>query len=175
MNPYQALQDRGETVKPLNQAIDEYTRLLQNQEIQVAYRGILECMGMLRADCIRKFPHYDVGSLYQGYMDMSYFSISTKLFRARGLKLALVYQHEKGQFEVWLSARNRDIAKRFASESIRKELETLPVFHDADNLDAVIECTLAAKPDFEDQAALSETLCQGAVRFMEAVSGALIA
>ncbi|NCB35939.1 MAG: hypothetical protein EOM58_07825 [Clostridia bacterium] len=159
----------------MNQLINEYTCLLQKREIQVAYKGILECMGKLRADWIRQYPHDDVGSLYQGYMDMSYFAITTPLFKDKGLKIALVYQHEKGQFEVWLSARNRQIAKRFAAERMVNQLEPLPVFHDADNLDAVIECTLAAKPDFEDQAALSERLCQGVVRFMEAVSRALTA
>ena len=162
-------------MKPMNQLVEEYTRLLSTQEIQTAYRGILEFMGKLRADWIRRYPSDDVGSLYQGYMDMSYFSISTPLLRAKGLKIALVYQHEKGQFEVWLSARNRESAKRFASERMARQLEPLPVFHDADNLDAVIECTLADKPDFENQAALSERLCQGAVTFMEAVGGVLTA
>ena len=162
-------------MKPLNLLIEEYTRLLQKQEIQLAYKGILECMGKLRADFIRSYPHCDVGSLYQGYMDMSYFSISTPLFKDKGLKIALVYQHEKGHFEVWLSARNREIAKMFASEWMEAKLQPLPVFHDADNLDAVIECTLAAMPDFEDQATLSEALCQGAVRFMEAAGRLLTA
>jgi hypothetical protein len=47
-------------------------------EIQIAYKGILEFLGKLRAEYIKKHPHYDVSSIYQGYMDMSYFSLSTK-------------------------------------------------------------------------------------------------
>jgi len=80
-----------------------------------AYKGILEFLGKLRAEFVKEHPHYDVVSIYQGYMDMSYFSLSTKSLKDKGLKIAIVYLHEKGNFEVWLSARNRDIAKSYVS------------------------------------------------------------
>jgi len=60
-----------------------------------------------------RYPGFDVGNVYQGYMDMSYFSVNTRKMKDKGLKIALVYQHEKGQFEAWLSPRNREIAKAF--------------------------------------------------------------
>lgn len=58
-------------MKTLNQLINDYTCHLKQGEIQVAYKGILEFIGKLRADFIKKYPHYDTGSIYQGYMDMS--------------------------------------------------------------------------------------------------------
>jgi hypothetical protein len=42
--------------------------------------------------------------IYQGYLDISYFSISTKALKDRGLKFALVYQRQKGCFEMWLQS-----------------------------------------------------------------------
>ena len=65
-------------MKTLNELIAEYTHHLQQGEIQIAYKGILEFIGKLRAEFIKKHPHYDVGGIYQGYMDMSYFSLSKK-------------------------------------------------------------------------------------------------
>ena len=102
-------------MKTLNELIEEYTHHLQQGEIQIAYKGILEFLGKLRAEFIKKYPHYDVSSIYQGYMDMSYFSLNTKSLKDKGLKIAIVYLHDKGDFEVWLSARNRDIAKSYVS------------------------------------------------------------
>ena len=96
-------------MKTLNQLINDYTCHLQQGEIQLAYKGILEFSGKLRAYFIKKYPHWDTSSIYQGYMDISYFSLSTKPLKDKGLKIAIVYLHEKGDFEVWLSARKRNI------------------------------------------------------------------
>lgn len=160
-------------MKTLNQLICEYTYYLQQGEIQTAYKGIIEFIGKLRADVIKKFPHYDIGSLYQGYMDMTYFSLSTKLLKDKGLKFAIVYEHTKGAFEIWLSARNRDIAKRYESVLISNISNNSTLFHDYNNLDAIIECTLTPTPNFEEQALLMEIIEQGIEKFAIAINNLL--
>jgi hypothetical protein len=153
-------------MKTLNQFISDYTAQLQQGELQVAYKGILEFMGGLRADFIKKYPYYDIGNLYQGYMDMSYFSLSTKLLKDRGLKIAIVYLHEKGNFEIWLSARNREIAKRYEYVLNSNNSNMYDVFHDENNQDAIIECTLTTTPNFENQDSLMDIIELGAERFI---------
>jgi ABC-type transport system substrate-binding protein len=155
-------------MKTLNKQIAAYTQQLQQGEIQIAYKGILEFIGKLRAAFIKKYPHYDVSSIYQGYLDMSYFSLSTKSLKDKGLKIAIVYLHEKGSFEVWLSARNRDIAR--THQSILDRLsDEMKVFHDKNNQDAIAECILTCTPDFEDQALLINTIDQGVEKFVAAI------
>lgn len=107
-------------------------------------------------------------------MDMSYFSVSTEFLKNEGLKIALVYEHEKGHFEVWLSARNREISKRLEPEFAGLNLNGIPVFHDTGNLDAIIEYTLVSEPDFDDQVVLTDTICQGAQVFIDAVCKLLV-
>lgn len=158
-------------MKALNQLIKDYTSLLQQGEIQVAYKRILEFMGRLRADMMKRYPDYDAGSVYQGYMDMSYFSLSTKRLKDKGLKIAIVYLHEKGDFEVWLSARNREIAKKYESVLNNNIASLIPVFHDANNQDAMIEATLTTTPDFEDQASLMNVLETGVEKFVVTIDG----
>jgi hypothetical protein len=102
----------------------------------------------------------------QGYMDMSYFSLNTKSFRDKGLKIVIVYIHEKGDFEVWLSARNRDISKSYASVLNSIILSDVNVFHDNNNPDAIIECILITTPNFEDQSLLIDTIDQGVEKFV---------
>jgi len=156
-------------MKTLNKLIEEYTKQLRLGEIQIAYKGILVFMGKLRADFIKEYPHYDVSNIYQGYLDMSYFSLSTKSLKDNGLKIAIVYLHEKGSFEVWLSARNRDIARTHQSilDSLSAEIN---VFHDSNNQDAIAECVLTRTPDFEDPAQLITTIEQGVEKFVAAIS-----
>lgn len=43
-------------MKTLNHLIRDYTTLLQHGEIQLAYKGILDFMGKLRADFQKKLP-----------------------------------------------------------------------------------------------------------------------
>lgn len=160
-------------MKSLNLLIRDYTYSLQLGELQVAYKGILEFIGKLRADFIKKYPFYDIGSVYQGYMDMSYFSLSTKLLKDKGLKVAVVYLHEKGDFEVWLSARNREISKQYESLKNRIIPDGLAVFHDDNNQDAIIECVLTSKPDFEDQALLKTIIEQRIEKFISAITSLL--
>ena len=161
-------------MKTLNQLISDYTCYLQKGEIQIAYKGILEFIGKLRADFVKKHPDYDTSSIYQGYMDMSYFSLSTKPLKDKGLKIAVVYLHEKGNFEVWLSARNREISKQYEPVFYGHSFDGITVFHDDSNKDAIIECILVSSPNFEDQVILTERIAQGTEAFIAAVNNLLI-
>ena len=155
-------------MKRLNKQIAAYTQQLRLGEIQMAYKGILAFIGKLRAAFIKKYPHYDVSNIYQGYLDMSYFSLSTPLLKDNGLKIAIVYLHEKGTFEVWLSARNRDIARNHQAilDSLSGEIN---VFHDRNNQDAIAECILTGTPDFEEQAQLINSIDQSVEKFVAAI------
>lgn len=153
-------------MKTLNQLINDYTCLLQQRNIQVAYKGILNYVGKLRSGFINKYPDYEVGNIYQGYMDMSYFSLSTKPLKDKGLKIAIVYLHEKGTFEVWFSARNRQIIKRYKSILENKTKDNISVFHDDSNEDAVIEYTLTSTPDFDNPDLLTEIIEKGTEKFV---------
>ena len=160
-------------MKTLNQLISDYTYCLQQGEVQAAYKGIMEFIGKLRADFIKEYPDYDTGSVYQGYMDMSYFSLNTKLLKDKGLKIAVVYLHEKGNFEVWLSARNREILKRHETVVNSILSDHITMFHDHHNPDAIIECTLISTPNFEDQASVINTIEQGVEEFIAAIASRL--
>lgn len=156
-------------MKTLNDHIKDYTHLVQQGEIQIAYKGILDFLGKLRSELIHRYPHYHVNGIYQGTMDMSYFSLTTPALQDQGLKIALVYLHDKGDFEVWLSARNRDIAQNFASKLKGTLIDNAAIFHDEGNLDAIVECKLVSTPDFEDQVKLITTIEVQLERFLSAI------
>ncbi|MPN49715.1 hypothetical protein SDC9_197337 [bioreactor metagenome] len=158
-------------MKTLNQLIDNYTCHLRQGEIQAAYQGILDYMGKLRSDFISKYPDYEVGgNVYQGYMDMSYFSLNTKSLKDKGLKIAIVYLHEKKAIEAWLSARNREVLKRYTAVFDGRISGDIPLFHDDGNEDAAIEYTLTSSPDFDHQASLTEAIEQETEKFVSAIT-----
>lgn len=86
-------------MKALNQLISDYTACLRQGELQLAYREILAFLGKLRAGFIKRYPQYGISGVYQGYMDMSCFSLSAKSFRDRDLRGDIVYPRAKGCFD----------------------------------------------------------------------------
>ena len=161
-------------MKALSQIIGDYTICLQQNSLQLAYKGILEFMAKLRADFIKQYPQYDAGSMYPGYLDMSYFSLSTQSLKDKGLKLAVVYLHQSGHFEVWLSAKNRAILKTYKPAVGRILADSPALFHDPGNQDAVMEFTLASAPDFDAPAALMNTIEQGVETFATTITRRLL-
>lgn len=152
-----------------NELANYYTALLQKGKLQAAYRGILSAVGRLRTRFAGEFPGYETGSLYQGYMDMSYFPVTSAFFKERGLKIAVVYLHENGRFEIWLSGKNRQVTCEMRERLDKADFGELEVFHAADNPDAVLECVLVGSPDFDDENTLANTVLFKTKEFITAV------
>lgn len=159
-------------MKNINLIINGYTNLLKKGEIQTAYKKIIDFIGKLRAEFIERYKDYDTGGIYQGYMDMSYFSLTSKPLKDKGLKIAVVYLHEKKTFEVWLSARNREIIKKY-QPVIGSATNNVSFFHDNNNEDALIESVLTDEPDFEDEHLFIDIICKGTQKFIDAINNIL--
>jgi hypothetical protein len=157
-------------MKTLNQRIDSYTDLVRQGEVRAAYKGIMDFMGQLRAAFAANDSEVLVGgSLYQGYLDITYFSLTTDLLKEKGLKVAVVYLHDKKAFEAWLSARNRTILAQYRPIFDDMILDESEVFHDETNEDAVLECLLTDSPDFDRPDELMAELIGGTEMFITAV------
>ena len=91
----------------LNDLVFEYKNQLAVGKIQVAYRGLIEYMSGLRNFFRKKYPELGSGTLYQGYMDMTYFALFPEYLHKRNLKIAIVLIHDKMIFELWLAGINK--------------------------------------------------------------------
>lgn len=134
--------------------IDEYRRQMQKGAIPRAYRGIFETMLALRAHFKTVCPDYIVsGSLYPGYMDMTYFAIVPPAFKQRDLKVAVVFLHPTVSFEAWLSAVNRKTGAHYWQLIRESGWQRYPLASES-NSDAILTHVLAGAPDFRDLPAL---------------------
>jgi len=68
----------------------------------------------LRVHFKNKYTGYFVsGSIYYGYMDMTYFSCIPKSLKRRNLKIAIVFIHDTFRFEVWLAGYNKKVQTKY--------------------------------------------------------------
>jgi hypothetical protein len=98
----------------LQENMIEYKKQLEKGIIQKAYRGLMEYMMSLKNHFAIKYPDYSVpGSIYYGYMDMTYFSILPKSLKDRDLKIAIVFLYDTFRFEIWLSGKNKQVLAKY--------------------------------------------------------------
>ena len=95
--------------EPLNACVESYTRAVFAGDLPRAYRAILSTLSSFKAAWEAAHPKDTVGSLYQGYLDMSFISFASPALASERLKISLVYLHPQGCFSLWLAAGNRSI------------------------------------------------------------------
>jgi hypothetical protein len=94
--------------------MNEYRKQLEKGAIQKAYQGLMDYIMGLRSSLENKYPAYYVsGSVYFGYMDMTYFSFFPESLELRRLKVGIVFVHCKFRFEVWLFGYNKRVQARY--------------------------------------------------------------
>jgi hypothetical protein len=146
----------------------EYKKQLAAGTIQAAYKGLLEYCLRLKTHLGNKHPEYAIsGSLYFGYMDMTYFSIVPKPFRDRKLKIAVVFLHEACRFEVWLAGVNKEVQTKYWKMIKENGWNTHPLVPDTKGADSILESVLNDNPDFNDLDALTDQLEAAIIKFIE--------
>ncbi|MGB9342326.1 DUF7000 family protein [Trichococcus sp.] len=154
-------------MEPINEYIKEYATQLRKGQIQKAYKGILTFMSVLRSYLESKYPDYNAGSLYFGYMDMTYFAFTPADLKNKKLKIAVVYLHEKGVFEVWLAGINRKIQGEYIALMSRENIGKYKLSQVIPGVDSIIESTLVEKPDFDHPEELKKQIEKKAMEFIK--------
>lgn len=126
--------------------VAHYKSQLEQGDIQAAYRALVKFVVNLKTrSSANSGDRYSFGSLFQGYMDYTYFYFTNDHFKKRKLKLGLVLNHEKMQFELWLLGQTKKIQEKYwnllrGTEWIQEE--KIPRY-------SIFACVLAENPDFE--------------------------
>lgn len=87
-------------MRPSNDCVSEYRKQVEKGDIVTVYRGLMEYIMNLRTHFKNRYPDYFVsGSIYHGYMDMTYFPLFPVKLKEKGLKIAVVLIHDRLRFE----------------------------------------------------------------------------
>lgn len=94
----------------VQKSIEIYKEQLSYGYIQTAYITLTKYVAELKG----KFPkNYSTSNIGFGYLDYTYFYFTNDDIKNKSLKFALVLNHEKMQFELWLCARTADVQKQY--------------------------------------------------------------
>lgn len=148
----------------------EYQNQLKKGIIQKAYRGLMQYFGSLRSYFKKNYPDYSVsGSIYFGYMDMTYFAFNPPLLKDRKLKIAIVYLHKEFRFEVWLGGYNKTVQKEYWDLVRERDWNKYHIPSSIEGIDSIVEYILVDHPDFSDLDALTIQIEKGTMNFVKDV------
>jgi hypothetical protein len=148
----------------------EYKKQMQIGLVPKAYKGLMDYILDLRNYFKKKYPDWSVsGSLYTGYMDMTYFALVPESFKQRGLKIAVVFIHETCRFEVWLSAVNKQIQAEYWQVIKDSGWSKYRLVPSVQGYDSILEAALIETPDFSDLNGLTGQIEQGTLEFINAI------
>lgn len=161
-------------MKPFHEHVNEYRKQLAKGAVQKAYKGLMEYVMNLRTHFMKKYPDYFVsGSIYYGYMDMTYFSFTPGSLQQQKLKIAIVFIHEAFRFEVWLGGYNRQVQQKYWKLFKESGWDKHHVVPTTQGVDSIVECVLVDDPDFGDLDALTKQIEKATLKFIDDVEGFL--
>ena len=157
----------------LNNYVREYTIELSKGQIQKAYKGIMAFMSGLITYLESRHPDYIASSLYFGYMDMTYFAFTPFGLKKKKLKIAIVYLHEQGRFEVWLGGSNRKIQAEYIELMSRENTGKYKLSQVLPGVDSIIESILVQNPDFDHPEELKKLIASKTIEFVYDITSIL--
>jgi hypothetical protein len=143
----------------------EFQRLVDEGSLQRAYRAVIGFMQQLRIDIDKSQADIGVSEIYQGYMDMTYFALFVPELWRRGLKVAIVFEYDPFEFEVWLSGKNRGVQKEYYEIIKDAEWGEYEVMEPGPGVDGILKADLAHGTALEDSEALADLLIERSLAF----------
>lgn len=154
-------------MESLREQMLEYRKQLEKGHVQEAYRGLMGYIMDLRTYLKNKYPEYSVSGIYQGYMDMTYFSFTPDSLKSLKLKIAVVFIYDTFKFEVWLAGSNKNVQKEYWELFTEKSLKKYHIPSSIKGRDSIVENVLVENPDFGDLDSLTQEIENGTLKFME--------
>jgi hypothetical protein len=155
-------------MESFHEYMDEYKKQLKKGAIKKAYKGLLEYIMDLRTYFNKQYPDYFVsGSIYYGYMDMTYFSFFPESFKHRKLKVAIVFIHDTFRFEVWLAGYNKQVQSRYWRLFKESNWNKYHIVSTTKGVDSILEHVLVDDPDFSDLDSLTKQIENATLKFIK--------
>ncbi|HSR52750.1 MAG TPA: hypothetical protein VLV83_18155 [Acidobacteriota bacterium] len=151
--------------------VEKLRRQIEKGSVPRAYRALLSYMMGLRT-------HFEkngsaVSSLYQGYMDMTYFALFPPALKERNLKIALLFNYESFGFEVWLAGRNRQVQRQYWMLIKDRHWPDYRVSSPGKGVDSILECDLVSDFDLEKPDELTASIETGTSAFIDDIESFL--
>lgn len=154
--------------------LELYREEVKKGQIPAVYRGILDFIRKLRVYLSNEYPlDFVAGGVYQGYMDLSFFTFTPRSLKKLKLKCAIAFNHIDFRFEIWLVGNNRKVQMRYWNIFAGSDWDMYYVPEELGKEFSIVEHVLVENPDFFHAQALMETIDSEALQFIRDIERVL--
>ena len=143
------------SAKSLNSLVSAYKQVLASGDVQTAYQSLVGIVQNLRTEFSKAYKgEFAVANVLHGYIDFTYFYLQNDYLKKNKLKLAIVLNHQKANFELWLLGQTKDVQARYWQKlkGVKwVDEHSMPEY-------SIFEITLLDDPDFDHVSELSESI-----------------
>ncbi len=162
------------TEKTLNEYKKDYKLQIEIGNIPKAYKGLMGFMKNLRTYFINNYTvDYVIGSLYSGDMSITYFPFTPKTLKEQKLKIAIVFNHQKVRFEIWLAGQNKQIQKKYWEIFKGSDWNKYHIPSTIDDGFSIVDNVLIENPNFDNLEILTEQIETRAMEFIKEIKKVL--
>jgi hypothetical protein len=127
-------------------------------------------MKQLRLHFMKKYPlDFITGTVYFGENTIAYFPFTPTAIKEQKLKIALVYNYQKLQFEVWLAGQNKQIQKKYLEIFTGSDWTKYHIAASPNEGFSIIDHVLVKNPDFNDYELLMDQIENGTMEFIHEI------
>ncbi len=137
-------------MKTNQEMMDDFHECLLEGDIQKAYRIIFDVLGKVKVNLSTNNKISIPNSIYHGYLDMTYFPVFTDVLKKHLLKIAIVFNYDKFRFEIWLSANNKKIQKKYWEILKDKKWNKYKIMESIVNEDSIIEYPIKITTNYNE-------------------------
>ncbi|AEL25882.1 DUF7000 family protein [Cyclobacterium marinum] len=145
-----------------------YQKLIQAGDIARVYKSLIAYMLSLRTYFKINHQEFIVGSFYQGAMDFTYFSLSTKELKAKKLKLVIIFNHQEASFEIWLAGQNKQVQSHYSGLIADREMGAH--YRASTHPHSILEWVVLKNPDFNEMDTVTTKMEQSVKVFLKDLS-----
>ena len=141
--------------KSLNTLVSAYKNLLASGEVQTTYQALVAIVQNLRTEFSKKYKgEFAVANVLHGYIDFTYFYLQNDFLKKHKLKFAVVLNHQKANFELWLLGQTKDMQIEYWNKLKDEKWvndQEMPEY-------SIFEVPLLDNPDFDNTTQISDSI-----------------
>ncbi|MDN5204218.1 AraC family transcriptional regulator [Fulvivirgaceae bacterium BMA10] len=163
-----------QSVESLNDLDKACKKQKETDDTPKANMGLIGYMKSLRAYFIKNYPDdYVTGNIYFGDRTITYFPFTPKVLKKQKLKIAIVFNHQDEQFEIWLAGQNKQIQKEYWEIFKGSDWDKYHIPDTIENRFSIVDHILEENPDFNAPHKLTEHIERETLKFINEMEDVL--
>lgn len=144
------------------------------RETSLDYHQLITYMKELRMSFHKRYDsQFQLGSVYQGSPDFSYFSLTTEELKKQKLKFVMILNHKNLSFSICLSGQNKDTRKKYWSIFKGSDWNRYHLAESINDSLSIIDQTIVEKPNFNNKGELTEQIEKESLKFINEIKDIL--